>query len=299
VSSPAAWYSADLQADTSWRFALTNDHVAELDEALRFGAATGRPLAQWSAEDFPLPTLSNTITQWRYELTAGRGLVYISGVPVKRWGTGDSERFFWALGLHLGMPGAQNPEGHLLGHIQDTGAQKLDPMVRLYQTADGMAYHCDAADVVGLLCLQSAAEGGTSRIASSVTVWNEMLRREPPLAARLFEPIYVDLRNERSPEGNPWNSLTPCAYANGVLRTFYHGDYFRSVERHGIRLSADVRRLLDLYDDIAQSPETRFDMDLAPGDIQLISNHTVIHARTPYVDHPGQRRHLLRLWLSL
>jgi hypothetical protein len=37
------------------------------------------------------------------------------------------------------------------------------------------------------------------------------------------------------------------------------------------------------------------------GDVQLISNHTVLHARTQYEDWPetSRRRHLLRLWLSL
>jgi hypothetical protein len=42
-------------------------------------------------------------------------------------------------------------------------------------------------------------------------------------------------------------------------------------------------------------------MDLEPGDIQLLSNHTVLHARTAYVDHEqaDRKRHLLRLWLSV
>jgi hypothetical protein len=43
------------------------------------------------------------------------------------------------------------------------------------------------------------------------------------------------------------------------------------------------------------------DMDLQPGDIQLLSNHTNLHARTEYEDYEdlAKRRHLLRLWLSL
>jgi hypothetical protein len=42
-------------------------------------------------------------------------------------------------------------------------------------------------------------------------------------------------------------------------------------------------------------------MDLAPGDIQWLSNHTIVHARTAYDDHPEpeRKRHLLRLWLSV
>jgi alpha-ketoglutarate-dependent taurine dioxygenase len=42
-------------------------------------------------------------------------------------------------------------------------------------------------------------------------------------------------------------------------------------------------------------------MQFEPGDIQLLSNHRVLHARTAYEDAPGETRgrHLLRLWLSL
>ena len=40
-------------------------------------------------------------------------------------------------------------------------------------------------------------------------------------------------------------------------------------------------------------------MALEPGDIQLLSNHTIVHARTAYEDDPGRKRHLLRLWLTL
>jgi alpha-ketoglutarate-dependent taurine dioxygenase len=75
------------------------------------------------------------------------------------------------------------------------------------------------------------------------------------------------------------------------------------VERHASapRLSEAERTLLDLYEEIADSPEIRLDMHFEPGDVQLLSNHRVLHARTAYEDapDPARRRHLLRLWLSL
>jgi alpha-ketoglutarate-dependent taurine dioxygenase len=42
-------------------------------------------------------------------------------------------------------------------------------------------------------------------------------------------------------------------------------------------------------------------MDLQPGDIQLVSNHSVLHARTEYEDFAEEqkKRLPLRLWLSL
>jgi hypothetical protein len=39
-------------------------------------------------------------------------------------------------------------------------------------------------------------------------------------------------------------------------------------------------------------------MEFAPGDVQLISNAKILHARESFEDWPeaGRRRHLLRLW---
>jgi hypothetical protein len=41
-------------------------------------------------------------------------------------------------------------------------------------------------------------------------------------------------------------------------------------------------------------------MELQPGDVQLVHNHTILHDRTAFEDHPEpeRKRHLLRLWLA-
>jgi hypothetical protein len=41
-------------------------------------------------------------------------------------------------------------------------------------------------------------------------------------------------------------------------------------------------------------------MALEPGDIQLLNNFLVVHARTEFTDDPdpAKRRHLLRLWFD-
>jgi hypothetical protein len=220
---------------------------------------------------------------------------------VERWGDELSSLAYWGLGLHIGRPGAQNPQNELLGHVVDTGEDAANPFVRRYRTAGDIRYHCDLADAVGLLCLRTASSGGGSRIVSSVSVYNELLGRRPDLVERLFEPFLLDTRDEGNEGGMKWVPVQPCCHAAGRLRTFYHSDYFRSVERHpeAPRFTARERELLDLYEEIANSPGLYLDMQFQPGDIQLLSNHTILHARTAYRDDPERRRHLLRLWLSL
>ncbi len=303
VTSPAAWVGRDLPALEDMAYILSDDDIAEIDAALVSAKNSGKPSRDLLAQDFPLPNLSVRIQEWRDAVGEGIGFQVVRGAPVERWSRDDAELFFWCLGLHLGRPGGQNPQGDLLGHVTDTNASKQDPMVRLYQTSANIDYHCDAADVVGLLCLKKAKSGGQSRIVSSVTVFNELVKRRPELVSRLFEPFQLDSRNETKGDAPGSIPITPCCFADGKLRTFYHSDYFRSAVRHEEvpPFTEDEQALLDTYEAIAAEPGIYLDMDLQPGDIQLLSNHTNLHARTDYVDFddPAERRHLLRLWLSL
>jgi hypothetical protein len=303
IVGAAAWKGSDIGSDEVWRLRLTEDQVAEFEAATAAACRTGKPAIALNAADFPLPTLAAEIACWREQIDRGRGFQVISGAPVGRWSRPEIEIFFWCLGLYMGRPGAQNPRGDLLGEVRDTGADTSDPYVRLYQTRSEIAYHCDAADVVGLLCVQGADRGGVSRIASSVTIFNTLRALRPDLAERLFEPFALDIRNE-DPSGSLNHiAVPPCRFSNQRLRTFYHSDYFRSAQRHSDvpRFSKDDLTLLDLYEEIASDPKIRLEMTLEPGDIQWLSNHSIVHSRTGYRDEsPNHRgRELLRLWISL
>ena len=303
VGGAAAWRGAALADDDGWQTRLDAARIDEIESALDHAESTGRATGELTRADFPLPTLAADIAAWRREIATGRGFQVVRGVPVERWSTERAERFFWCIGLHMGTPGAQNVRGDLLGHVTDTGARESDAFVRLYETRADIAFHCDAADVVGLLCLSAGRKGGASRIASSVAVHDELMRRRPDLVPRLYDPFALDVRSEGDRAALKHIPVPPCRFAEGRLRTFYHSDYFRSATRHDDvpELDADERALLDAYESIASEPELRLDMQLEPGDIQWLSNHTVVHARTAYEDgaDTGERRHLLRLWLSI
>ncbi len=297
LNGPAAWRGDDMRQRDDWQIRLTAAEIAEVKTALEHAQATGKPMGRLTRADLPLPTLSARIAEWRREIRHGRGFVLIRGIPIKEWSEEQASVFYWCFGHHFGIPGAQNPQGDLLGHVRD---QRTGEDVRLYRTDKAIAVHCDAADFVGLLCLQPAKRGGLSRIASSVAVFNELLRRKPQLVLRLFEPLYFDTKGEGGLQAFP---IAPCRYADGELRTFWQSDYYRTASRHKHvpRLTAEEQELLDTYDGIADEPAFHLDMDLQPGDLQLISNHTILHARTAYEDWPQaeRRRHLLRLWISL
>ncbi|HVM97428.1 MAG TPA: TauD/TfdA family dioxygenase, partial [Candidatus Acidoferrales bacterium] len=224
LTGPAAWRGAELAERRDWIISLTRDQVAELEAAQAQVEARRIPMQAMQRDDFFLPTLTRIIKGWADELLEGRGFLVVRGLPVETWGEAVASTIYWGIGLHLGRPGAQNPANELLGHVVDTGEDSANPFIRRYRTAGDIAYHCDLADAVGLLCLHTARSGGASRIVSSVTVYNEVLRRRPDLVARLYEPFALDRRDEGR-EGPGWVPAVPCRYAGGKLRTFYHSDY--------------------------------------------------------------------------
>lgn len=130
ISSRASWVGSELvDATEKWRLVLTSQHLQEIEAMLKptdddptNGAEKTTTLHHLSKADFPLgPALRQLVAtaQSAVDPTVGLGFIVIRGVPVHSWSTFKSERFFWGLGLHLGMPGAQNNNGELLGHVRD------------------------------------------------------------------------------------------------------------------------------------------------------------------------------------
>jgi hypothetical protein len=304
MNTPQSFRGPSLAGDSSWQYRLDADEIEELDHALRAATATGRPLVELSREDFPLgPRLQAAVRHWVRELATGRGFVLVRGIPVERYGEDDAARVYFGLGLHLGRPVSQNAQGDLLGHVRDEGLPDANqPGVRLYRTRKRQDFHTDGADVIGLLCLRTAKSGGTSRIVSSLAIFEEISKRRPDLVDVLFQPFHFDRNDEQRP-GEPGSfSLPICLRKDGALRTFYIGWYIRGAQRHPEvpRLTAAQLDALGLIESIANDPAFHLDMEFEPGDLQWLNNAVILHSREAYEDwdEPQRKRHLLRLWLT-
>ena len=306
MTSAAVWRADDLPDPSTWTIELTDAERHEIAQATLAAAAVDRSTTTLRQEDFPLPTLAAQAQRWAEVLNRGRGFLLLRGFPLAGPGTGLDERqvelAYVGLGLHLGTPVGQDAEGSLLGHVRDEGVERVDPSVRFYRTNARQDFHTDGADLVGLLCLHRARSGGESRIASSGAVYNEMLRRRPDLLEVLYEPMWWDRNDEEPPGEDPFFALPPITDLDGQPRVFYIGWYIRDAQRHaGVpRLTPRQLEAMALLEAIANDPSVHLEMDFQPGDVQLLNNARILHAREAYedADAPEERRHLLRLWLK-
>ena len=296
---PAAWTGAEMRARDDWVEWLSDSERAELDAAWR---ATSRlPIEGIGPDDFALPTLGPRLLGLRDEIIDGRGFVLLRGLDIEGWPIEWTARTWWGIGAWFGRAVSQNAMGHVLGHVRDLDYHTRDPNVRTYQTTERQFYHSDSCDIVGLMCVRPAKRGGLSSIVSSVTLYNEMTRRRPELAAVLSEPVPFDRRGEVPDNEEPFFLNAVFNHHAGLVSSYTSRRYIESSQRHpgAPRLTPLHLEAMDLLDELAEDPHLHLDMEFRTGDVQLLHNHTIFHDRTAFEDwpEPERKRHLLRLWL--
>lgn len=303
VATPSAWRGDELRGSTRYIYVLTQGQVDELEAVGSRFVAENPDVREVSAADYPLPQCAPALAAWADELDHGLGFALVRGLRTDDYRDGLSGAIFFLLGLHFGAPMRQNRNGDVLTHVIATSDKApYDPTVLSSRTTGGLTFHSDSSDVVGLLCLRAAAEGGASLLASGATIYNEVLRRRPELAPLLFEPFHFDwLQQDHNAPAATYRSPM-CSYVDGVFSMYGGSKIVFTAQRHdGVpRLTTAQEAALALVNEIAAEPGVALEMDFQPGDIQWLLNYSALHSRTEYRDHPEpeRRRHLLRLWLK-
>lgn len=302
-TGPAAWDGPEMARQPErWVWDLSAAEITELEGAAGRYLESGRDVGAMRAADFQAPGLAGRFGRLRADLLTGHGFALIRGLPVERLSRAEAAAIFCGIGAQLGRMRSQNAAGHVLGHVRNTGADPTDPGVRIYQTNARQSFHTDSADVVGLLCLAQAREGGDSLLVSAETLYNRLRAEAPDLLPRLFDPIATDRRGETPAGMQPFMTIPPLNWHAGKLTVFYQRQYIDSAQRFpdALRLTPDHVAALDRFDAAADDPDLHLRMRLEPGDMQFVYNHSQLHDRTGFTDHadPARRRHLFRLWLS-
>jgi hypothetical protein len=306
IRSPSVWKGSELDWRQEALHVFNDSEIDELDQALAHLRAQGDiDLPDIAPETFPLPIVSAFLARMKHALRFGRGFMLLRGIPRERYSADDMARIYFGLGSYLGVPMIQSYLGDVLGHVMNVS--DVEPESRGYRQGGGQFGHTDSCDIVALMCLRAAKSGGRSRIASATAVYNELLEHHPEMARALRNGVYV---RRADADGN---------HATGVLSrgriAFYTETQSEVIcylptgySRRAI-VAADPGRewtelekqALEMVDTIVKSDAFHLDMDFQEGDIQFLNNRLIIHSRTDYEDWPeiSQRRHLMRLWLSV
>jgi hypothetical protein len=293
------WDGKTIAAQDNWIIQLQDHELREIRTAVEESQSSGKPVGNLSRSDFKLTDFGNRLLKLRDDVLNGRGYAVLRGLPGDQWSDEELIRAYWGIGTWLGDPVSQNAKAHLLGHVID---QRSAPSAgtRIYQTNQAQPFHSDSCDIVGLLCLRPAKHGGASSIASSPAIYNALLDTNPAALDALCGVFLCDRYGE-IPAGklayyavrvfNDIDSKPVCCGMDPDIRSAQRLEGVAPLSQH--QLVA-----LDAFQQTARA--LALNMTLERGDIQIVNNHTVVHAREQFNDYPERekRRYLIRLWLS-
>ena len=233
-------------------------------------------------------------------LERGPGFVILRGFPL-HGGPEMVRRRFWSFCRSLGTPLPQTKEGdHLMAVAHDAAAAKQQ-IGRWYGSRERLTFHTDRCDVLALLVVRPAKAGGVTKIASSVAIHDAMARERPDLLALLRRDLFWRVPERPVPGQAPFFRQPVFSVEGGRISCCYNRFQIEAGHRYpGARpLGPMEREALDLFETFAEDPEFHFSLRLEPGDLQIVNNHTVLHARTAYQDGADSGRLLLRTWLAV
>ncbi|KAI8300586.1 Taurine hydroxylase-like protein SAT17 [Colletotrichum sp. SAR11_240] len=309
--SDLVWEGSTLANDYDWTYVLSTEQLDELDAALAHFKSLGLALGHINQETFPLPKLHSELRKLSYELHNGHGFFVIRGLRVDEHTREENIIIYAGLSSHIApQRGRQDrqydgkPADVVLTHIKDLTLTKEKGQIGSpAYTADKQVFHTDAGDIVSLFALSTAAEGGTSKLASIARVYNEIAKTRPDLVHTLtqdwqFEVFGTPQKSFTSRplvHYQPATATTPERLAVQYARRYFvgYGALPRSVEIPPI--SEAQAEALDTLHFLGE--KFAVSLDFQKGDIQYANNMGIFHARDGFTDTQDQQRHLLRQWL--
>ncbi|KAI0308629.1 hypothetical protein OF83DRAFT_1180571 [Amylostereum chailletii] len=302
VEGPIVWEGSDWTDEKQWVYVLSNVELKEIKDGVEHFKSLNLPLGHISQETFPLPTLSPLLHNFSKELYSGRGFFVLRTLPVDSYNREEIAILYAGIASHVGSArGKQDGQGSVLAHIKDLtlshgGGKDGKPFGNAAYTTDAQVFHTDVGDLIALFALATAAEGGTSRIASGAKVYNELAKTRPDLIKVLSEPWPLD-----SFGGNPAYTERPLLYFSDphviiqYSRRHFTG-YGSQARNPDIPPITEAQaEALDAVHYLAE--KYSLGLNFQKGDIQFINSLGLLHARDAFTDSTEQTRHLIRLWL--
>lgn len=296
INHPSAWTHQSVGGKDNLKVALSAEQIGAIDELLARTAHL-RP-QEVTRADFDHPVVNRLLASVREEIMNGRGLLIITGITPQRYDEEQFERIYWGFGTHLGNAAVQSASGDRLGRVETDPDDRVN---RGYRSLQELNMHTDSYEVVGLMSVRKAKEGGFSGMASSLAIHNEIFKTRP----ELLEPLYRGFRyaiaeakfsskpvtDEAIPVFSCVDGKVSCMYASSFMRV--------AAEKLGVPLPADLAEAIAYFNELSGREDLAMNFMLEPGEMMLWHNFTTLHSRTSFEDEPGRKRLLLRLWLNV
>lgn len=203
----------------------------------------------------------------------------------------------------IGTPLSQNTLGDLILSVKDEALSANDPKIRGPNTNKKLSFHTDRCDVIGFICLQPAKSGGENQIVNSYQIESTIKNERPDLHKILCQKFPYKTHTIDNANPLPYCEQPIFSWREGYFACSYLRVLIERANKdpHCPNLSVIQKEALDFLDLVCEREELQTRFTLKMGDMLFLNNWTTLHRRTAFEDFkdPSQRRHLLRVWLSM
>lgn len=302
VNTARTWDRESFNSEDDYVIHLGPEDIVEIEDALAYFKSLDGGPDDVGPSTFPLPCLYERLFEASEIIHNGRGFVVLRGLEPDRYTSLDNILIYLGVTSYIAETrGMQDFDGRMILHIQaiaedvkQHGAMPNSPYVTRAQP-----FHTDLCDVLGLYALNVAAYGGESYLASSATIYNALARSRPDIIEVLAKDDWIF--------DEFWNGEY---HKRPLLYNFaHHGPGFQFSRRpltgsHFSPHHPSVPAMTELQAEALDAvyfiaKENALELTLQPGDMLLINNFAMLHARSGFADDvaAGRQRHMLRLWL--
>ncbi|KAM0418880.1 hypothetical protein ACHAPT_012145 [Fusarium lateritium] len=273
VKHPRAWAGSDFKSADDYVFRFTSEDIAEIENALatfKEGRQDLEPDAV-NRDTFPLPNLGPKLDEVSATIHDGTGFSVLRGLDPNKYSILDNVLVYLEVTSYIAdLRGCQDYDGRMLVHIQDIREDVRDYAKRgpfSPYTSRAQPFHTDRCDILSLYAYDVSAEGGESLLAFH----NGDYHKRPLLHQFSHGPGFV--------------------YSRRPLTGAWFSPHYPGVPA----ITEEQAEALDMVHFTAE--KHALEVHLQQGDIELVNNFAMFHARRGFVDDPSAHRHLMRLWL--
>jgi len=299
VTGPTAWTGDSFKSKDEFAFDLTDRNVAALYEVAE--RTKDVELYDVTQEDCRHPDLDGDLAELYREIMFGRGMAVVRHFPVDE-PVEAIERMYWILSSHLGYLVSNNSFGHRMVRVQQTVLPGGVQPARGTKSNGELAMHNDAADILALLWVHQAKQGGESQFSSGPAAHNTILATRPDILPILYRGFPHHRRSEQpddQPDVTPYD-VPVFSYSKGkICINFTYSSILPALHAIDRQLSDDEVEAIQILREVLlnQQLETK----LERGEIAIANNFAMCHSRSDFVDgdDPATRRLVLRAWMEV
>lgn len=275
--------------------------IDELDKIL---TAKGNVDADPRDLALAMPKSAEFAESLRPKLMTERGFVVLNRIPVERYTTEQNRQLAGMLGSLISPLMSQDRRGTKLYDVIDTGA-KEGGQQRRSKTNVEQPFHTDgpwnspSPALIALFCIQQAAVGGTSQIASLPFAIKKLSEENKAFdLENLIRPVYWNRMSEHGEDELPYSRLPLLEKNSDSFYMRYYADYVRTGHKLADQPLPEsvASTLTQLNQSLCETACEPFSM--RAGQLLYLNNRLVVHARGKFEDDSigTSGRHLVRIW---